>query len=62
MQQKNCRVFISNGLEKMYQDDNNEHIFTTFSNVSTVEFEQVDVCWGYSLFQYRHVLRNNRKH
>ena len=44
MQQKNSRVFISNGLEKMYQDDNNEHIFTTFSNVSTVEFEQVDVC------------------
>ena len=44
MQQKNTRVFISNGLEKMYQDDNNEHIFTTFCNVTTVEFEQVNVC------------------
>ena len=23
MEEKNCRVFISNGLQKMYQDDNN---------------------------------------
>ena len=30
--------------------------------VSTVEFGQVNICWGYALFQHRHVLQNDRKH